>query len=101
MNRTLTPGPTGNRGFIGFQTYVVRAPANRQVLQGFATLSGGDTGSAVIRSTRALDDRFIVRLEFPGEQGRLGKLHVRVQMVPEAERRARPVVSGLWRAPAS
>jgi hypothetical protein len=83
INRTVTPAPTSNRGFDGFQTYTVNAPAGKTVLQGFATLSGGQTGSVVILSTQATPAKYVVKLKFPGEQGRPGKLHVRVQLLPK------------------
>jgi hypothetical protein len=84
INRTLAPAPTSTRGFDGYQTYVVRAPAGKVILQGFATLSGGLTGSVVIRSTKATPSRYTVKLVFPGEQGRVGRLNVRVQLLPES-----------------
>lgn len=84
INKTVTPSPTSNKGFDGYQTYVVKAPAGKTVLQGFATLSGGQTGSVVIRSTQATASQFAVKLVFPGEQGVPGKLHVRVQLLPKS-----------------
>ena len=84
INRTITPAPTRSRGFNGFQTVTVKAPRGKTVLQGFATLSGGLTGSVVIRSTRATSGKYVVNLVFPGEQGRAGKLHVRVQLLPKS-----------------
>lgn len=82
INRTITPAPTSTKGFDGFQTYVVKAPAGKTVLQGFATLSGGLTGSVVITSTQTTVRQYTVKLKFPGEQGKAGKLYVRVQLVP-------------------
>jgi hypothetical protein len=83
INRTISPAPTSNRGFNGFQTVTVKAPAGKTVLQGFATLTGGQTGSVVIRSTQATSAKYVVKLVFPGQQGTPGKLHVRVQLVPK------------------
>ena len=83
INRTVTPAPTSTKGFDGFQTYVVKAPKGKIVLQGFATLSGGLTGSVVIRSTQTTPSQYTVKLVFPGEQGKSGKLYVRVQLVPK------------------
>jgi hypothetical protein len=82
INRTIKPEPTSSRGFNAFQTVIVAAPAGRQVLQGFATITGGQTGSVVIRSTQSTAGRFVVRLVFPGEQGTPGTLHVLVQTLP-------------------
>jgi hypothetical protein len=84
INKTVSPAPTSNRGFDGFQTYTVKAPSGKTVLQGFATLSGGQTGSVVITSTQATAKQFSVKLKFPGEQGTPGKLHVRVQLLPKS-----------------
>ena len=58
INKTVTPAPTSYKGFDGYQTYVVKAPAGKTVLQGFATLSGGQTGSVVIRSTQTTATQF-------------------------------------------
>ena len=82
VNKTVTPNPTTTKGFDGYQTYVVKAPKGKVVLQGFATLSGGQNGSVVIRSTQTTNKQFTVKLVFPGEQGVQGKLHVRVQLMP-------------------
>ncbi len=83
INRTIAPRATTTKGFNGFQTVTVAAPAGKKVLQGFATLSGGQTGSVVIQSTRTVTaKRFVVQLIFPGSQGKPGKLYVQVQLVP-------------------
>lgn len=82
VNRTVAANPTRFRNFDAFQTYTYRAPAGKAVLQGFATISGGNTGSVVITSTRATPRAFTVELEYPGEQGTPGKINVRVQLVP-------------------
>ncbi|MGD9572887.1 MAG: hypothetical protein AB7V62_13440 [Thermoleophilia bacterium] len=84
INRTISPAPTTNRGFDGFQTVTIAAPKGKVVLQGFATLAGGNAGSVIITSTSATPKRYQVKLRFPGEQGRPGKLHVRVQLLPVA-----------------
>jgi hypothetical protein len=83
ITRTITPAPTSTRGFTGFRTVTIRPPARYVVLQGFATLSGGDTASVIITSTSATPARYRVKLRFPGEQGRPGKLHIRVQLMPK------------------
>jgi hypothetical protein len=83
VTRTIRPNPTSTRGFTGFQTVTIRPPSRYVVLQGFATISGGDTESVIITSTSATPARYQVKLRFPGEQGRPGKLHVRVQLMPK------------------
>lgn len=83
VNKTVAPNPTSTKGFDGFQTVTVAAPAGKTVLQGFATLSGGDTGSVLIQSTKTIaGKRFVVQLIFPGEQGKAGTLHIQVQLLP-------------------
>ena len=83
ISRRLAPRPTTTRGVNGFQTVTIAAPAGKTVLQGFATLSGGQTGSVVIESTRTVAGRrFVVRLVFPGTQGTPGRLYVQVQLMP-------------------
>lgn len=84
LSRTVSPSPTSNRGFNGYQTVVIPAPAGKQVMQGFATMTGGNATSVVIRSTQSTPGRFIVRLVFPGEQGTPSKLHVLVQLLPRS-----------------
>ena len=83
ITRTITPKPTTTRGFTGFQTVTIRPPSQYVVLQGFATISGGDTESVIITSTSATPARYQVKLRFPGEQGTPGKLHVKVQLMPK------------------
>ncbi len=84
VNKTINPTPTSTKGFDGFQTVTVAAPAGKTVLQGFATLSGGDTGSVLIQSTKTIaGKRFVVQLIFPGSQGEPGRLHIQVQLVPQ------------------
>ena len=50
------------------------------ILQGFATLSGGNTGSRLITSTSTRPKAFTIKLSNPGEQGIPGKLTFRVQL---------------------
>jgi hypothetical protein len=83
ITRTITPKPTTTRGFTGFQTVTIRPPSQYVVLQGFATISGGNTQSVIITSTSATPARYQVKLRFPGEEGRPGKLHVKVQLMPK------------------
>ena len=83
ITRTISPNPTTTRGFTGFQTVTIRPPSRYVVLQGFATISGGNTESVIITSTSATPARYQVKLRFPGEQGKSGKLHVKVQLMPK------------------
>lgn len=69
-----------NRGFTDFQTITVTPPSGGSILQGFATVSGGNTGSMIIRSTQTVRGRYQVRLAFPGEQGTPGRLTIRFQV---------------------
>ncbi len=82
INQTVKANPTRFKNFDAFQTYTYTAPSGKAVLQGFATISGGNTGSVVITDTRATPRQFTVNLEYPGEQGTPGKIHVRIQLVP-------------------
>lgn len=66
----------------GFQTLTVFPPAGRTIFQGFAVISGGNAGSVQILNTRSTNGRYIVNLAFPGEQGIVGKLTLRVQSLP-------------------
>jgi hypothetical protein len=84
INKTVTPSPTRTKGFDGFQTYTVKAPSGRNILTGYATLSGGNTGSVIIKSTSVTPKQFTVQLEFPGEQGTNPKLNVRVLTLPNS-----------------
>ena len=84
LSRTITPNPTSTKGFNAYQTVVIPAPAGKQIAQGFATLTGGNATSVVIRSTQSTPSRYLVRLVFPGEQGTPGKLHVLLQLLPRS-----------------
>jgi hypothetical protein len=82
--RVFHPHPTSTHGFTGYQTIRVRAPDGGSVVGGSARLVGGDRGAVVIRQAYVNPEhtRFVVRLEFPGEQGSPGQLRVRVVTVP-------------------
>jgi hypothetical protein len=81
--RTISRFNPSGRGFNGFQTITLTAPSGKQILQGFATMTGGNTGSVVIRSTQVLAGRkYVVRLVFPGSQGTPGVLHIQLQLLP-------------------
>ena len=78
-------GPFRTTRFTGRRTVVVHPPEGRDVLQGFATVSGGQTGSMVIAQTRAVSGAYVVWLRMPGEQGTPGRLTIQVQTVPEED----------------
>jgi hypothetical protein len=83
VTKTFTPAPVTTKGFTGFQTITLKAPAGKAIVQGFATLSGGNAESVIIRSTQTVGGtRFVVTLEFPGEQGSPGRLTVMLQLIP-------------------
>jgi hypothetical protein len=84
INKTVTPNPTKFAGFNGFQTYAVKAPSGRSIVTGYATLSGGNVGSVIIKSTNVTPKQYTVQLEFPGEQGTPAKLNVRVLTLPNS-----------------
>jgi hypothetical protein len=83
ITRTISPNPTTTKGFTGFQTVTIKPPSQYVVLQGFATLSGGNTSSVIITSTSSTPARYQVKLKFPGEQGKNGKLSIKVQLMPK------------------
>lgn len=78
-------GKTTERGFTAFQTVTVTPPSGTTILQGFATISGGNTGSRLIRSTSSAPAAYTIRLSNPGEQGTPGKLTFRIQVLPKAD----------------
>jgi len=82
---TVRVGPTRTRQFTGFQQFTVTPPSGRDIFQGFATVSGGNSGVFQIRQTRVVNGRYIVNVAFPGEQGTNGRLTIRVQSLPDDE----------------
>ncbi len=75
---------TTSRGFTAYQTVTITPPntsPKTTILQGFATLSGGNTGSRLITSTSSKPKAFTIKLSNPGEQGTPGKLTFRVQLI--------------------
>ena len=85
VTKTFRPAPVTTKGFTGYQTITLKAPAGKAIVQGFATLSGGNAESVLIRSTQTVGgNRFVVKLEFPGEQGSPGRLTVMLQLVPRS-----------------
>jgi hypothetical protein len=86
VTKTFRPAPVTTKGFTGYQTIALTAPAGKAIVQGFATLSGGNAESVLIRSTQTTvgGTRFVVKLEFPGEQGSPGRLTVMLQLIPRS-----------------
>ena len=74
---------TTSRGFTAFQTVTITPPSGTTILQGFATISGGNTGSRLITSTKTAPAAYTIKLSEPGEQGTPGKLTFRIQVVPK------------------
>ncbi len=70
INRTVTPQPTRTKGFDGFQTYVVKAPSGRNIVTGYATLSGGNVGSVIIKSTSVTPKQYTVHSSSRASRGR-------------------------------
>lgn len=68
------------KGFDGTQTVTITPPSGSTLIQGFATISGGDLGSMVIKSTQLTGSAYKINLSFPGEQGRQGTLTFRLQL---------------------
>jgi hypothetical protein len=84
INKTVTPNPTKFKGIAPPPPPPVKAPSGRNIVTGYATLSGGNVGSVIIKSTSVTPKQYTVQLEFPGEQGTPGKLNVRVLTLPNA-----------------
>ena len=68
------------KGFDGTQTVTITPPSGSTLIQGFATISGGDLGAMVIKSTQSTAASYKINLGFPGEQGRQGTLTFRLQL---------------------
>ena len=76
-------GKTSTRGFTALQTVTITPPSGATIVQGFATISGGNTGSRLITSTKTAPAAYTIKLSEPGEQGTPGKLTFRIQVVPK------------------
>ncbi len=80
--RTYRPEPTRFRGFDGFQTIRLRAPRRTTAVVGAYTAipprGGCEPGALEILSTRVSLRRnaYVMRLKFPGSQGRAGRLRI-------------------------
>lgn len=75
-------GASRTRGFTDYQTFTVVPPSGQTVYQGFATISGGNSGVFGIRKTQVLRGRYVVNVSYPGDQGTPGRLTLRVQTLP-------------------
>jgi hypothetical protein len=62
------------------RTITITPPDTLRIVNCFATISGGDLGSNVIRSTSVTGTRCTVRIAYPGEQGKPGKVYFRLVM---------------------
>ena len=74
-------GETQNAsGFVGSQTLTITPPSGQTVIQGMATISGGDLGSMIIKSTSTSSTSYVIKVQYPGNQGTPGKLTFRLQL---------------------
>lgn len=69
------------KGYDGSQSVTITPPSGSKILQGFATISGGQLGAMVIKSTSSTPSAYRINLAYPGEQGTPGQLTFRVQLV--------------------
>lgn len=68
------------KGYDGSQTVTITPPSGSRIVQGFATISGGQLGAMVIKSTSSAASAYKINLAFPGEQGTPGQLTFRIQL---------------------
>jgi len=68
------------KGFDGTQTVTITPPSGSTLIQGFATISGGQLGAMVIKGTSSAASAYKINLAFPGEQGTPGQLTFRIQL---------------------
>jgi hypothetical protein len=81
--RTVIPKVQRTVHFNGYATYTFSAPGNRRIVSVSARIVGAQAHAVKIAS-RALSrdrERYTVGLVFPGEQGKPGKLVVRIASV--------------------
>jgi hypothetical protein len=80
--RTYRAEPTRFKGFDGFQTITDRAPRGTTAVVGAYTAipprGGCELGALQILSARVNPSRdaYVMRLKFPGSQGRAGRLRI-------------------------
>ena len=80
---TITKFKLTTKGDTGYAAVTLTPPAGKQVLQGFATMTGGNATSSIVKSTQASSSKYVVNLVFPGEQGKPGVMHVQLQLTPK------------------
>ena len=68
------------KGYDGSQTVTVTPPSGSRIVQGFATISGGQLGAMGIKSTQSTSTAYKINLAYPGEQGTPGQLTFRIQL---------------------
>lgn len=68
------------KGYDGSQSVTITPPSGSRIVQGFATISGGQLGAMVIRSTSSTATAYKINLAYPGEQGTPGQLTFRIQL---------------------
>ena len=68
------------KGYDGSQSVTITPPSGSRIVRGFATISGGQLGAMVIRSTSSSASAYKINLAYPGEQGTPGQLTFRVQL---------------------
>jgi hypothetical protein len=84
QSRTISKYTTTTKGENGYATVTLTPPAGKQILQGFATMTGGNATASIIQSTQVVgSSRYVVKLLFPGQQGKPGVLHVQLQLLPK------------------
>ncbi len=73
-------GPASYPGYDTVQTVTITPPSGQQIIQGMATVSGGDLGSMIIKGTTTTASKYTINIRFPGSQGTPGKLYFRLQL---------------------
>ncbi len=76
--RTFTPKPTSAKRFNGYQTITVKSPKGTTPVVGYYTLKGAQRSSVIVTAANVQLSRhaYVVKLKFPGEQGKAGRLRV-------------------------
>jgi hypothetical protein len=76
----VTPKVQRTVRFTGYATYTFNSPAGRKIVEASALIIGGQKHAVRIASRTIASNRasYTVKLVFPGEQGKPGKLLVRL-----------------------
>jgi len=75
---TVTISKYAVKGDTGYVTVTVKlGDSGMTLLNGMATMSGGDVGAAQITSTKLGATAYSIRVAFPGEQGRNPTLNLK------------------------